>query len=34
MNEVVGTIGILTVIVVLVYGIYVISKPHKFQKSK
>lgn len=34
MNEIVGTIGILTVIAVLVYGIYIISKPHKFQENK
>jgi len=31
MNEIIGTIGILTVMAVLVYGVYTISKPHKFQ---
>jgi len=32
MNELIGTLGILAVISVLVYGIIVVSKPHKFQK--
>jgi len=34
MNEIVGAVGILTVMVVLVYGVYIISKPHKFQEEK
>jgi len=31
MNEIIGTIGILAV---MVYGIIVISTPHKFQETK
>jgi hypothetical protein len=31
MNEVIGTIGIIVVLSVITYGIYIISKPHKFQ---
>ena len=34
MNELIGTIGILVVISVLIYGIMVVSKPHTFQKNK
>ena len=34
MNELVGMIGILMVMIVLVYGIVVVSRPHKFQKNK
>lgn len=30
MHEIVGTIGMLMVIGVLVYGIVVVSKPHEF----
>ncbi len=33
MNEIIGTIGILAVIGVMVYGIIVVSTPHKFQKE-
>jgi len=32
MNEIIGTIGILGVIAILVYGIYIVTKPHTFQK--
>ncbi len=31
MNELIGIIGIFFVIAVLVYGIYIVSKPHTFQ---
>ena len=34
MNEIIGTIGILAVVAVMVYGIIVISTPHKFQETK
>ena len=34
MSELIGTIGVLAVISVLVYGIIIISKPHKFQEIK
>ena len=30
MNELIGTIGISMVLITLVYGIYIISKPHQF----
>ena len=33
MNELVGIIGMLAVIAVLIYGINIVSKPHKFQKE-
>ncbi len=31
MNELIGMIGIITVLAVLIYGIYIVSKPHTFQ---
>ncbi len=34
MNEIIGTIGILVVMAVMVYGIMVVSTPHKFQENK
>jgi len=34
MNELIGIIGIISVIIVLVYGLNIISKPHKFQLDK
>lgn len=33
MNELIGIIGILTVIAVLIYGINIVSKPYKFKKE-
>ena len=32
MNELIGILGILGVVSVLIYGVYIISKPHTFQK--
>ncbi len=32
MNIFIGTVGIVLALSVLVYGIYIVSKPHKFQK--
>ena len=31
MNEIIGTMGILSVMAVLVYGVHIITKPHTFQ---
>jgi hypothetical protein len=33
MSEIVGTIGLVSVMFILVYGVYIITKPHKFQKN-
>jgi len=30
MNEIIGLIGISITLGILIYGIYIISKPHKF----
>ena len=34
MNELVGSIGIIMIIGVVVYGIYIIGKPHEFVIKK
>ena len=34
MNEIAGTIGIIAVVLVMIYGIVIISTPHKFQEGK
>jgi len=34
MNEIIGTIGLISILAVVVYGVYIIAKPQKFQTSK
>jgi len=33
MNEVVGFLGLFLVLAVVAYGVYIISKPHKFKTN-